>query len=91
MEPLQENKASYASADQREVLLGLAEHSTIQGVFFLTGGTALSVFYLSHRVSDDIDLFSIEPIDLPELDFWIKTRWGSRCSNSGRAPNSSPC
>ena len=80
MEPLQENKAGYASADQREVLLGLVEHPTIRDVFFLTGGTALSVFYLSHRVSDDIDLFSIEPIDLPELDFWIKTRWGTRCS-----------
>jgi hypothetical protein len=86
MEPLQENRAGYASADQRKVLLGLVEHPTIRDVFFLTGGTALSVFYLGHRVSDDIDLFSIEPIDLPELDFWIKTRWGSRCSQLRKSP-----
>ena len=62
MEPLQENKAGYASAAQREVLLGLVEHPTIRDVFFLTGGTALSVFYLGHRVSDDIDLFSVDTI-----------------------------
>lgn len=28
--------------------------------FFLTGGTALSAFYLAHRYSDDIDLFTLE-------------------------------
>src|SRR3989338_2392782 len=27
--------------------------------FFLSGGTALSAFYLQHRVSDDIDLFTV--------------------------------
>ena len=26
--------------------------------FYLTGGTALSRFYLNHRLSDDIDLFT---------------------------------
>jgi predicted nucleotidyltransferase component of viral defense system len=86
MEPLQEDKAGYASADQREVLLGLVEHPTIRDVFFLTGGTALSVFYLSHRVSDDIDLFSFEPTELAELDFWIKIHWGSRCSQLRKSP-----
>ena len=30
----------------------LAEH------FFLTGGTALSAFYLEHRISEDMDLCS---------------------------------
>ncbi|MBI5586077.1 MAG: nucleotidyl transferase AbiEii/AbiGii toxin family protein [Deltaproteobacteria bacterium] len=40
-----------------------------------TGGTALSVFYLGHRISDDIDLFSTESIALPEIDFWIKIQW----------------
>ncbi|OGH56064.1 MAG: hypothetical protein A3G34_13110 [Candidatus Lindowbacteria bacterium RIFCSPLOWO2_12_FULL_62_27] len=29
------------------------------GGFFLTGGTALSVFYLQHRRSDDLDLFTL--------------------------------
>jgi predicted nucleotidyltransferase component of viral defense system len=28
--------------------------------FFLTGGTALAAFYLHHRLSDDLDLFTLE-------------------------------
>lgn len=31
--------------------------------FFLTGGTALAAFYLAHRESKDLDLFSLEPYD----------------------------
>lgn len=31
--------------------------------FFLTGGTALSAFYLAHRQSKDLDFFSIEDYD----------------------------
>lgn len=31
--------------------------------FFLTGGTALSAFYLAHRESQDLDLFSLRPFD----------------------------
>lgn len=39
--------------------------------FFLTGGTALSAFYLAHRDSKDLDLFSIEPFDVQRLDLTI--------------------
>lgn len=31
--------------------------------FFLTGGTALSAFYLAHRESRDLDFFSLDPFD----------------------------
>lgn len=31
--------------------------------FFLTGGTALSAFYLAHRESKDLDLFSLDEYD----------------------------
>lgn len=31
--------------------------------FFLTGGTALSAFYLAHRESQDLDFFSLSPFD----------------------------
>jgi len=31
--------------------------------FYLSGGTALAGYYLYHRVSDDLDLFSYEDID----------------------------
>src|SRR3990167_9469892 len=39
--------------------------------FFLTGGTALSAFYLAHRDSKDLDLFSIAPFDAQLLDLTI--------------------
>ena len=31
--------------------------------FYLTGGTALSGYYLHHRISDDLDLFSYDEFD----------------------------
>ncbi len=31
--------------------------------FFLTGGTALSAFYLAHRESQDLDFFSLSPFN----------------------------
>ena len=36
--------------------------------FFLTGGSALGLFYLEHRYSYDLDLFSQERADWLELD-----------------------
>jgi predicted nucleotidyltransferase component of viral defense system len=63
------------SEDQREVLLQLIIEPTIEEHFFLTGGTALSVFYLHHRVSNDLDLFSLQQVNLSDLAFWIKSLW----------------
>lgn len=36
--------------------------------FFLTGGTALSAFYLAHRDSKDLDLFTLEELNLVTLE-----------------------
>ncbi len=36
--------------------------------FFLTGGSALGLFYLEHRFSYDLDLFSNEHVDWIEID-----------------------
>lgn len=36
--------------------------------FFLTGGSALGLFYLEHRFSYDLDLFSKEHVDWLEID-----------------------
>jgi hypothetical protein len=67
----------YASPAQRDVLIRLADLSSIRDNFFLTGGTALSVFYLHHRTSEDLDLFSCESVDLAEIQFSIRTTWQS--------------
>ena len=40
--------------------------------FYLTGGTALSRFYLNHRISDDIDLFTQnQKIDMSTVNFLV--------------------
>jgi hypothetical protein len=41
----------------------LKEFFSINKSFFLTGGSALGMFYLDHRKSYDLDLFSITDID----------------------------
>lgn len=40
--------------------------------FFLTGGTALAAFYLEHRFSEDIDLFTLDNTALDSVDAKIK-------------------
>ena len=39
--------------------------------FFLTGGTALSAFHLHHRMSADLDLFTLDDLALRETDVLI--------------------
>ncbi len=41
---------------QRQVLDILAKNSKFTS-FYLTGGTALSEYYLHHRLSEDLDFF----------------------------------
>lgn len=44
-------------------LLSLFFTAPFSKPFFLTGGTALSAFYLAHRESQDLDFFSLQPFD----------------------------
>lgn len=59
-----EDRGCYISPGQREVLVKLFTLDFISKAFFLTGGTALAVFYLHHRVSEDLDLFTTGETDL---------------------------
>lgn len=72
---LAEKLNCYQLPEQREVLLKLFDNKIIRGQFFLTGGTALSVFYLHHRKSNDLDLFSIAPPPFSDIDYWGKLTW----------------
>lgn len=47
-----------------------AQDKSITSQFFLTGGTALSYFYLQHRFSEDLDFFSISEVDARALVTW---------------------
>jgi len=69
---IKENINCYASPAQQEVLGDISKIEVIAKNFFLTGGTALSVFYLQHRVSDDLDFFSIEFKKLDSIDIILK-------------------
>lgn len=68
-----EDKRCYASPIQRAVLIDLIRNGVVTEDFFLTGGTALSVFYLHHRQSNDLDFFTLQETDLAQIDFLIKT------------------
>ncbi len=47
--------------------------SELGGVFRLTGGTALSAFYLEHRLSEDLDFFSSENVPLINIEKFLKS------------------
>jgi len=51
---------------QKEVLTSLFDHGLGQQEFYLTGGTALSEFYLQHRYSDDLDFHTRKSGNLEE-------------------------
>lgn len=41
--------------------------------FYLRGGTALAVFYLGHRYSEDLDFFSEKEFDILTIDVFVKS------------------
>jgi len=53
-------------------ILKLFFESVFGKPFFLTGGTALAAFYLGHRESKDLDLFSLEAFDGQRLGLVIE-------------------
>lgn len=58
-----EEPRCYGSPRQRDLLKTIAGTPLFKD-FFLTGGTCLSVFYLHHRVSHDLDFFTTRDLDL---------------------------
>jgi len=51
---------------QEKVLVALFNNGLAERGYYLTGGTALSEFYLQHRYSDDLDLFTRKSSQLRE-------------------------
>jgi predicted nucleotidyltransferase component of viral defense system len=51
---------------QKTVLAALFNHGLGVRGYYLTGGTALSAFYLQHRYSDDLDFFTRKRSSLTE-------------------------
>ncbi len=59
---------------QRALIEGLAGGTE----FYLTGGAALSGFYLHHRQSQDLDFFVVDPAELDVLERRLETLCAER-------------
>jgi len=70
--PAREDVSCYASETQQKLLGIISGIDIIAKAFFMTGGTTLSVFFLHHRASEDIDFFSTEFRDLPTIHTSLK-------------------
>lgn len=61
---------------QRVVIEAFKKEPSLSKDFYFTGGTALSVFYLGHRESEDLDFFSEEsfsaPLIVATMERWSK-------------------
>jgi hypothetical protein len=69
---IKEDTSCYASGVQQEILGILSGIDLITENFFLTGGTALSVFYFHHRSSEDIDFFTSNFRELNTVDTTLR-------------------
>lgn len=59
--------------DQQQLLLNLiSKQKDLSSNFYLSGGTALAEYYLQHRVSEDLDFFSLEEIDPMSIQVSLK-------------------
>ena len=73
---------------QQSVLTELFGDPWLHDHFYLTGGTALAAYYLRHRRSDDLDLFThddvLNGIDGLLRSYLVRTGW--RVEQTGKAP-----
>lgn len=57
-------KNNYLTREQKSILAAVANDKKLLSQFYFTGGTALAYFYLHHRYSEDIDIFSETKFDI---------------------------
>lgn len=61
--------------NQANLLEAVSRDNQICGNFYLTGGTALSEFYLRHRLSEDLDFFSEKEFEISAINvFFAKNK-----------------
>lgn len=57
---------------QKKFIELFAKNKPLKNRFYLTGGTALAAYYLNHRYSEDLDFFSLEPVDIMAIEVFLK-------------------
>ncbi|MEK7592112.1 MAG: nucleotidyl transferase AbiEii/AbiGii toxin family protein [Patescibacteria group bacterium] len=70
------------TSDQAKVLQLFSRDTSLSKLFYLSGGTALSAFYLHHRYSDDLDFFTDKPFELSLISPFIRAVKNALISNS---------
>lgn len=58
--------------NQQSLLKAVGGDRSMAQQFYLTGGTPLAVFYLSHRYSEDLDFFSEKEIDVMNINVFFQ-------------------
>ena len=71
-DPIPELRPGILTPLQEEFLRRFFGHD-VGRAFFLTGGTALAAFYLYHRISEDVDLFTVEEGELDAAEDVVLT------------------
>jgi len=66
-------KKPVLSKKQKRFLSLFSENTPFSGAFYLTGGTALAVFYVPYRYSEDLDFFSEDEVDPASLAVFLKS------------------
>lgn len=57
---------------QQQLLQAFSLENYIQQSFYLSGGTALAEYYLQHRLSEDLDFFSLQEVDPKAIQIIFK-------------------
>lgn len=60
------------TAEQIKLLDLISREPYLCRTFYFTGGTPLAAFYLFHRLSEDIDLFSEQEVNVVAVRSWLK-------------------
>ena len=60
------------TACQKKILKLIFQEKYFVKNFYLTGGTALSAFYLNHRLSEDLDFFNEKEFDPIPINSFLK-------------------
>ena len=60
---------SILNVNQAALMMELKKNDLFDREFYLSGGTALSEYYLHHRQSEDLDYFSLNEVD----SMWLAT------------------
>ncbi|MCR4277446.1 MAG: nucleotidyl transferase AbiEii/AbiGii toxin family protein [Candidatus Berkelbacteria bacterium] len=58
---------------QKQFLRLLAKQKNLVSQFYLSGGTALTEYYIPYRYSEDLDFFSLEPVDTEAIAVFLRS------------------